>query len=154
MVDELAANLSLAYELGDKKNDEINLDSLKSIPLYIFVDPLMKNMDQKVFLPSQFQELQNLVESISTLPEKEITPDLIFSKKNIQITFDKNLANFKGQFPQKVFFSRIAFDENLKTAVLFAGNSFGKLQSYTNFYILEKNNGIWEIVYKQDIEIS
>lgn len=154
MIDELTANLDLAYELGDKKNEELVLDSLRSLKVNIFVDPIMRNMDQKLLLPSQFQELQNLADSIFKLPKKKINRNLIITKKNIKITFDNDLRNFKEKFPQKLFFSRIAFDKKLKTAVLFAGNSFGKLQSYTNFYILKKNNEKWEIVYEQKVEIS
>ena len=154
MVDEMTVNLALAYELGDKENENRDLDTLENLKTTIFVDPIMKKLDHKLVLPNQFQELQDLVDNINRLPEKKINQNSIISNDKIKIFFDANLKNFKGKYPQILFFSPIAFNKELKTAILFAGNKLGKLQSYTNFYILKKNHNKWEIVYTQSEEIS
>lgn len=133
---------------------KINWDSISRIRVRLVVDTIMSNFKQKANVPKEFEGFQYLADNINNLPEKGISKELVESEVGHNLIFGNTLEDFKGEHPQMVFISRIAFNDKMDQAALYAGRTSGKLSGYVNFYLLKKKNNKWKIIFKKNVEIS
>lgn len=140
--------------LDDSTRKKINWDSISKIRVRLVVDTIMSNFKLKASVPKEFEAFQYLANNINNLPKKVISKGLLESKVGHNLIFGNTLEDFKGEYPQMVFISRIAFNGKMDQAALYAGKTTGKLSGYVNFYLLQKKNDKWEIIFKKNVEVS
>ncbi len=133
---------------------EINWDSINTVQTDIIVDTIKMNIDKNLKLPLEFKNYQILTNSLSDYKKESIAPEIIRSKERHRIIHGNSLDDFKGKYPQMISFSNIEFNKSHTSAALYVGYKTHELSSYVNFYLLNKNDGNWKIVYKKNIEKS
>ena len=157
-IDEMAVAFPLPVMPSEKNFQkslkETNWDSIKKVKTTLVVDTIMFNTGKKFDLPHELKPFQSLVDSINKLSSKPIKKDKIKSEEGHNLIFGNSLEDFQGGYPQMVYMSRIAFNDDNNRAAVFAGHSSGKLSGYLNLYLVEKIEGRWKIIYKKNIEVT
>lgn len=157
-IDEMAIPFPLppmpSKDSLEKKIKETNWDSIKKVKTTVVVDTIMFRTDKSFELPLQFHEFQVLVDSIRNKPSKPVKKEIIHSEEGHQLIFGNSLEDFQGDYPQMVFISRVAFNDDFDRAAVYAGHTSGKLSGYLNLYLLVKKDESWQIIFKENVEVS
>ncbi|MGY5846412.1 hypothetical protein ACW6QP_03245 [Salegentibacter sp. HM20] len=158
MIDELAIAFPLppmpSQDDLEAAIDNTNWDSIKSVKTTLVVDTVMFRVEKRISLPQKHSEFEELNAKIINLPAKVVNKDLLKSKEGHSLIYGNSLEDFIGDYPQMVFISRIAFNDDLTKAFLFAGHATGRLSGFLNLYLLQKENERWKIIYKKNVEVS
>lgn len=138
----------------EKTINEMNWDSIKKATTTVVIDTIMFETNTKSELPAEFTQYRVLVDSIGKLSSKPMKKQRIKSKEGHHLIFGNSLDDFQGKYPQMVSMSRVVFNEDYNYAAVYAGHSSGKLAGYLNLYLLEKKEGVWQIVFQKNVEVS
>ena len=157
-IDEMAVPFPLpsmpSEENLQKSIKKTNWDSIKRVATTIVVDTIFFSTHERFELPPEVDDFQDLVDTIGKLNSQPFKKEEIESEEGHELIFGDSIEDFQGDYPQMVYFSRIAFNNDFSRAAVYAGYSSGKLSGYLNLYLLEKKKGRWIIKFKNNIEKS
>lgn len=148
IIDELAVPLPPAWPPPEGYNSK-QLDSIKQIKINLVIDTVMFNLNKRVQLPEHQEKFQPLVDAIPGLPEKTIAPQSVKSSIGHNLKFENT-----SKESQVIGISRIKFNGDGTRAALYGSRTTGRLSGLTDLFLMEKNNGCWEIVHRQNLERS
>lgn len=158
LIDELAMALPLppmpSADNLEEKFAQTNWDSIRAVKTKLVLDTVMFQTSVTLPLPADYKSFKSLSDTIKNLERKTINYSLIKSMEGHELIFGNSLDDFEGKYPQMIFMSRVAFDKNYNKAMVFAGLATTKLAGFLNLYLLEKKNGVWEIIYKKNVIVS
>lgn len=130
---------------------KLNVDSISKVRVKLVVDTVMFETKRSIEIPKKYQDFEKLNKKLSGLKKKDVSKKYIESKKGHYLTFGNSIYDLKIKYSQIVGISRIAFNEDYTKAALYAYHSTGKLSGHTDFYLLEKREGKWTIIYKKNV---